>query len=171
MIAICSAFRRPSGSMRTIDIAAVLHRKEAHEERTEDHYHGPSHTPRPLRRKRSKHPTDSPSIYPTVASRLAAVGNCLLEPHSYRVTIIFPSSSFCGFFHARCMPRSSYLDSQRLQVDQSPAVFSRRQKVPSVSAADPFHHCPHPPPGGWGAIHLHSLLPHSFHGWDPSFFL
>ena len=40
MIAICSAFRRPSGSMRTIDIAAVLHRKEAHEEKTEDHYHG-----------------------------------------------------------------------------------------------------------------------------------
>ena len=40
MIAICSAFRRPSGSMRTIDIAAVLHRKEAHEENTEDHYHG-----------------------------------------------------------------------------------------------------------------------------------
>ena len=26
--------------MRTIDIAAVLHRKEAHEEKTEDHYHG-----------------------------------------------------------------------------------------------------------------------------------
>ena len=42
MIAICSAFRRPSGSMRTIDIAAVLHRKEAHEEKTEDHYHGPA---------------------------------------------------------------------------------------------------------------------------------
>ena len=40
MIAISSAFRRPSGSMRTIDIAAVLHRKEAHEEKTEDHYHG-----------------------------------------------------------------------------------------------------------------------------------
>ena len=40
MIAICSAFRRPSGSMRTIDIAAVIHRKEAHEEKTEDHYHG-----------------------------------------------------------------------------------------------------------------------------------
>ena len=31
---------RPSGSMRTIDIAAVLHRKEAHEEKTKDHYHG-----------------------------------------------------------------------------------------------------------------------------------
>ena len=40
MIAICFAFRRPSGSMRTIDIAVVLHRKEAHEEKTEDHYHG-----------------------------------------------------------------------------------------------------------------------------------
>ena len=40
MIAISSAFRRPSGSMRTIDIAVVLHRKEVHEEKTEDHYHG-----------------------------------------------------------------------------------------------------------------------------------
>ena len=40
MIAICSAFRRPSVSMRAIDIAAVLHRKEAQEEKTEDHYHG-----------------------------------------------------------------------------------------------------------------------------------
>ena len=40
MIAICFAFRRPSGSMRTIDIADVLHRKDAYEEKTEDHYHG-----------------------------------------------------------------------------------------------------------------------------------
>ena len=30
MVAIFSAFRRPFGSMRTIDFAAVLHRKEAH---------------------------------------------------------------------------------------------------------------------------------------------
>ena len=33
MIAICYAFRRLSGSMQTIDIAAVLDRKDVHEER------------------------------------------------------------------------------------------------------------------------------------------
>ena len=40
IMAMCSAFRQPSGSIRTIDIAAALHRKEAHEEKTKDHYHG-----------------------------------------------------------------------------------------------------------------------------------
>ena len=38
MMAICSAFRQPSGSIRTIDIAAAFHRNEAHEEKTEYHY-------------------------------------------------------------------------------------------------------------------------------------
>lgn len=38
MIAICYAFRRLSGSMQTIDIAAVLDRKDVHEEKTKDHY-------------------------------------------------------------------------------------------------------------------------------------
>ena len=38
MIAICYAFRRLSGSMQTIDIAAVLDHKDVHEEKTKDHY-------------------------------------------------------------------------------------------------------------------------------------
>ena len=38
MMAICYAFRRLSGSMQTIDIAAVLHRKDVHEEKTKYHY-------------------------------------------------------------------------------------------------------------------------------------
>ena len=38
MMAICYACRRLSGSMQTIDIAAVLHRKDVHEENTKDHY-------------------------------------------------------------------------------------------------------------------------------------